>query len=193
MIAAGVTRPLVALFSNEMAGFVSVAAFYAVIFILISVVVFWGTPGRDRSVATTWKENILSQYLAAFKNRAFLLIAVEYVFHSFVVTVISSSLIFYTKYYIRYEDSISPIFLVLLLTAMVSIPLWLWISKKLDKKAAYVDGLAIMRVDMLVIFFLRSDQVSWLYGLAGLAGLGLPTLFIMPWAMIPDTIEYHEL
>jgi GPH family glycoside/pentoside/hexuronide:cation symporter len=93
----------------------------------------------------------------------------------------------------KQEGLISLIFLVLLLTAMLCIPLWVWVSKRAGKKTAYLSGMSILLASMVLMFFLQPGQVSFIYMLAALAGSGLSTFYVMPWAMVPDTIEYHAL
>ena len=191
LVAAGATSALVGLFPDESTGFAMVAAAYGLIFILMSQIVFWGSKGRDRSVPQTGSQKVLGLYLSALKNKPFMLVAVTYIIHSFAVTTISSSLIYYLKYYIGREGLISTIFLVLLLTAMLFIPLWVWISKKIGKKQAYMIGMSVLACAMVVMFLLKPEQVPFIYVLAFAAGSGLSTFFVLPWAIVPDTIDYH--
>ena len=192
LIAAGATTVLVGLFPNERTGYAVVAAIYGTIFILMSQIVFWGTKGKDRAIVQNGKEKILDLYKSALRNKPFVLIAVTYIIHSFAVTTISSSLIYYLKYYIGKEQMISIIFLVLLLTAMLFIPFWVWVSKKTGKKAAYMVGMSILAIAMVIMFFLKPGNVQWIYILAFIAGSGLSTFFVLPWAIVPDTIDYHK-
>jgi len=192
-VAAGATTALVGLFPNERTGFAVVAGAYGLVFIAASLVVFWGTKGRDCAVALPTDESALRLYLSALKSTPFMLVAVTYICHSVAVTTISSSLIYYLKYYMKQEALISIIFLVLLLTAMLCIPLWVWVSKRAGKKAAYLAGMSILLASLLLIFFLRPGQISLMYALAALAGSGLSTFFVMPWAIVPDAIAYHEM
>jgi len=192
LLAAGATKALVGLFPGEQTGFPIVGAAYGLVFVTMSLIVFWGTAGYDRSAAEARGEKALNLYLAALSDRPFMLVAVTYVFHSVAVTTISASLIYYLKYYLRHEALISVIFLVLLLTAMLCIPLWVWVSRRAGKKAAYLTGMSILVASLVLIFFLQPNQVSWIYPLAALAGSGLSTFFVLPWAIVPDTIELHE-
>ncbi len=193
LIAAGATTILVGLFTHEAVGFSSVAALYGFIFILMSLIVFWGTKGKDRNAPQIHDENMVSLYKSALKNKPFILVAITYILHTFAITTISSSLIYYLKYYIGQEDLISLTFLVLLLTSMVFIPFWVWVSKKIGKKQAYMIGMSILALGMVMLFFLKPEDVSRIYFLAAFAGSGLSTFYVMPWSIVPDAIEYHQL
>lgn len=44
-----------------------------------------------------------------------------------------------------------------------------------------------------MLFFLKPEDVSRIYFLAAFAGSGLSTFYVMPWSIVPDAIEYHQL
>ena len=46
---------------------------------------------------------------------------------------------------------------------------------------------------LLILFAVGPAQAGLVYALAGLAGLGIATVYVIPWAMIPDIIEDDEL
>ena len=46
---------------------------------------------------------------------------------------------------------------------------------------------------LLGIYFLPADQVIWAYFLAALSGSGIATAYVLPWAMVPDVVEYDQL
>ena len=192
LIAAGATKALVALFPGERIGFSIVAAVYGAIFIACTLIVFFGVREREDIVAARDDTPVFRLYLESFKNPPFVLAAITYILHTMAATIISATLIYYFKYYIRKEALIGTIFLDLLLTAFICIPLWVLISKRIGKKHAYNIGMGIFAVSMIAIFFLEINQIVAMYVLTAVAGAGLSTNFVLPWAMVPDTIEYHE-
>ena len=42
-------------------------------------------------------------------------------------------------------------------------------------------------------WLIQPGQQMWIYGIAVLAGIGLSAAYLIPWAMLPDTIEYNEV
>lgn len=194
LIAAGATRILVDLFGNERLGFATVAAAYGLIFILVNLIVFAGARERPNlAPVNAERVPVLQLYRRVFANSPFVLVAVAYVLGTIGTTIISASLAYYFKYYVGREALLSPIFLVLLLTAMAAIPLWTVVSKRIGKKPAYNTGMGILALAMILFFFLSPGQVGLMFAVAALAGLGLSTFYVLPWAMVPDTIEYNEL
>lgn len=192
LIAAGATKMLTGRFADEAAGFHAMACLYGSVFIVLSAVVFLSVRERPSAIASPDGGSALRLYVAAGKNRPFLLAALTYILHTLAVVIMSSTMVYYFKYYIRQENHLGPIFLTLLGVAVMGIPLWVMISRKIGKKLAYNVGMLIFAGAMVAIFFLSADQLPMLYTLTALAGLGFSTFFVLPWAIVPDTIEYHE-
>ena len=78
-------------------------------------------------------------------------------------------------------------------SAILFIPLTVWLARRLDKRRAFIAGALSWIVVLLGIAALGSEQVILAYGLAGLAGFGIATAYVIPWSMLPDIIEYDEL
>ncbi len=83
-------------------------------------------------------------------------------------------------------------FLCLFVTAAASIPLFVFVSKKTSKKFAYNLGMGIVVTALGLIFLFGEKGPAITIGLFVLAGVGLSTNWLSPWAMIPDTVEYSE-
>jgi GPH family glycoside/pentoside/hexuronide:cation symporter len=77
--------------------------------------------------------------------------------------------------------------------AILFIPVVVWLSRRLDKRRAFILGSATWIAVFLGIFTLRADQVMLAYILAALSGAGIATAYVVPWAMVPDIIEYDQL
>jgi GPH family glycoside/pentoside/hexuronide:cation symporter len=81
----------------------------------------------------------------------------------------------------------------LLITAVIAIPLWMWLSHRLSKRSAYIIGMSFWAVVQLLIFTIQPGQVGLILGLAVMAGLSVSTAHILPDAIFPDVIEWDEL
>jgi len=81
----------------------------------------------------------------------------------------------------------------ILVMAMVSVPLWTWLSGRLGKRHAYVIGMAFWSVIQMAILFVRPGQMSLLVILAALSGLSVSAAHVLPEAMFPDVIDWDEL
>lgn len=90
-------------------------------------------------------------------------------------------------------DSYFSVALVVQGTAMLALVFWNWISYKYGRKRAYFAGMMGWIVAQILLFFLPSDRVDWLYILCALAGLGVSTAYLIPWSMLTDVTDLDEL
>lgn len=81
----------------------------------------------------------------------------------------------------------------LLITAVIALPFWTWLSRRLSKRVAYIIGMSFWAVVQLLIISIQPGQVSFILVLAVLAGLSVSTAHVLPDAIFPDVIEWDEL
>jgi GPH family glycoside/pentoside/hexuronide:cation symporter len=87
----------------------------------------------------------------------------------------------------------SAVFALLLVTAVLALPFWLWLSHRLGKHIAYIIGMVFWAGVQICIFLVQPGQVSLVLWMAFLAGLSVSAAHILPDAMFPDVIEWDEL
>ena len=87
----------------------------------------------------------------------------------------------------------STVFALLLVTSLVVLPFWIWLSRRLSKRSAYIFGMAFWAVVQLLIFSIQPGQVNYVLVLAVLAGISVSSAHVLPDAMFPDVIEWDEL
>jgi Na+/melibiose symporter-like transporter len=87
----------------------------------------------------------------------------------------------------------SAVFAILLITATVVLPFWLWLSHRLGKHTAYIIGMVFWAGVQIGIFLVRPGQITLVMGMAFLAGLSVSAAHVLPDAMFPDVIEWDEL
>jgi len=81
----------------------------------------------------------------------------------------------------------------LMLFCILSVPFWMWFSRRRNKRDAYLIGMAFLALVLLLIFFVQPDQIDDLLMLGVLAGFGVSAAYVLPDAMFPDIIEWDEL
>ncbi len=129
---------------------------------------------------------------ATLTNRPFWLIMGLYLFSWVPATILAATLVYFANYYLDVPDQANYFVLVAQSAAIAFIPLWVWVAKRLDKRRAFILGTASWIVVLLGLFGLRSDQLALTYLMAALAGSGIATAYVIPWAMIPDVIEFDQ-
>jgi GPH family glycoside/pentoside/hexuronide:cation symporter len=82
---------------------------------------------------------------------------------------------------------------ILLIVALIAIPLWTWISRRFDKRRAYIGGMVFWAVVQLFIYSIPQGEITLVMWMAVLAGISVSTAHVMPEAIFPDVMEWDEL
>ncbi|MFL7840262.1 MAG: MFS transporter [Candidatus Promineifilaceae bacterium] len=127
------------------------------------------------------------------KNSAFQKLMGLYLFSWTTASIMAAVLIYYANYYLRKPDWANYYVLAAQGAAILFIPLVVFMAQKLDKRRAFVVNCSWWILLLLILFFVQPDQAGLVFLLAALAGLGIATVYVIPWAMIPDIIEDDEL
>jgi GPH family glycoside/pentoside/hexuronide:cation symporter len=131
--------------------------------------------------------------LATLSNRPFWLVMGLYLLSWTTASILAANLVYFANYYLRVPDQANYFVLVAQGAAILFIPLWVWVARRLDKRRAFLLGTASWIAVLLGIFAIGPDQVGLAYLLAALAGSGIATAYVLPWSMVPDIIEYDEV
>jgi GPH family glycoside/pentoside/hexuronide:cation symporter len=87
----------------------------------------------------------------------------------------------------------SAVFAVLLITSVLVLPFWIYISNRFSKQMAYIIGMIFWAIVQLVIYSIQPGQVGMILFMSFLAGISVSSAHILPDAMFPDVIEWDEL
>lgn len=126
-------------------------------------------------------------------NRPFWMVMGLYLLSWTTASILAADLVYFANYHLRVPEQANYFVLVAEGAAIAFIPLWVWVARWLDKRRAFILGMASWIAVLLPLSFLRSDQVGLAYLLAVLAGSGIATAYVIPWAMVPDIMELDEL
>lgn len=141
----------------------------------------------------------------AWANTPFRFVTVIYLLNWITFDLVGLMLPFYLTYWIAGGNSLasvpalgglsleSAVFALLLVTAVLALPLWLWLSRRLNKRDAYIIGMSFWALVQMVIFMLQPGEIGLILFLAVLAGLSVSTAHVLPDAIFPDVIEWAEL
>ncbi|MEJ2207644.1 MAG: glycoside-pentoside-hexuronide (GPH):cation symporter [Anaerolineae bacterium] len=126
-------------------------------------------------------------------NRPFRLVMGLYLLSWTTASILAANLVYYANYYLRVPEQATYFVLVAQGSAILFIPLWVWVARRLDKRRAFLLGTASWAIVLSGIFVLGPDDVGLAYALAALAGSGIATAYVLPWSMVPDIIEHDEV
>ena len=131
---------------------------------------------------------------AVWKNRPFLFAAGIFLFTWTAADIIQAFLLYFLKYRMNLEGQSDIILGTIFITALLVLPFWEWVSRKTDKRKAYVAGMIFLSTIMIALIFLSpSAGLPLVLIMAALAGIGVSAIHVLTWAIIPDAIEVDEL
>jgi len=172
----------------------SMGAMLGLVSALPLFLVFWGTRERSEFMARKPEVSLRRSVGAAVKNRPFLFGLGIFLFNGVTMSIIQVVLLYFIKYVIEREPQSDLIMATIFVVAMITLPLWEWISRRLNKRWAYISGISFLAVVLLILSSLTPETgMVLIMVLCVLAGIGVSAMHVMPWAILPDAIEYGEL
>jgi GPH family glycoside/pentoside/hexuronide:cation symporter len=193
LMGAAATMPLVAAFGGESAGFGAVGVLYALIMAGTVFATFLSVREKTARPARDPDGGALARDLkAVFQNRPFIILTLGVMLHQIALNTMSGVVVYFFKYNMRAEGLIAAAFTALMSAWALSMPFYLRISRRRGKKFAYNLGMGMMAALSPAIFFFAESSPTLTIVLFALVGFGLGTVYLSPWAMVPDTVEYAE-
>jgi glycoside/pentoside/hexuronide:cation symporter, GPH family len=155
--------------------------------------VFFGS--RERPEFMHQKQPSLGESIrASIHNPPFLFSAAIYLFTWVSIDILQASILYYIIHVVNQENHNELIMASIFVIAMFALPLWTWVSRRLNKRIAYIIGVAFLAAVLLVLVTLTpTTPIYIILILCILAGIGVSAAHVMPWSIIPDAIEYDEL
>ena len=144
----------------------------------------------------TSHNSLLGEYRSGFGIFGFAQVFILFIVITIGLMIVNSILPFFLESSLRIGTDRQPIVLgTLFVVAILVFPLWNLLAARLDKRKALILGLIIMALSLvLLVGFSPSGKLSiYLMAMTALAGVGLSAVMLLPWAMLPDVVEFDEL
>lgn len=137
--------------------------------------------------------HIWQSVVLCFKNRPFVILMSVFVLSGFAFTVQATLLPYLIQYQLNMANQLTYIMIgTLTLTGLFSVPAKL-LADKINKGPTYALGLALASITFLLAFiFLPHHPTPWVYVVSIVLGISFSTQWVLPYAMLPDVIEYDE-
>jgi GPH family glycoside/pentoside/hexuronide:cation symporter len=131
---------------------------------------------------------------ALLAHRAYRNLAGFYILARIAVDLIGVMFLFYFTYWLgRAEDFSATLFLFLCIVVL-SLPFWLRVAKRYDKRTIFIFGAAWWIGAQLFVYLGNPAWPRWsMFVVASLAAIGYAVADLMPWSMLGDVIDEDEL
>jgi GPH family glycoside/pentoside/hexuronide:cation symporter len=169
-------------------------AIFGVVAALPLLLVFWDTRERPEFMVRKQTTDLRQSIALTWKNRPFIFGLGLFLFNGVTMSILEVVLLYYIKYVVLHEAESDIIMATIFVVAIVALPLWVWISNRLNKRWAYISGISFLAAVLLVLSSLTPETgFPFIIGLSVLAGIGMSAMHVLPWAILPDAIEHGEL
>ncbi len=190
-IGALAVQAIVKMFPSVNTGWTGMGAIMGFIMLGTAMITVFTVKEPKRAV-TEAKEQLgfFKTYRATLRNKPFLMVVISYALHICGTNIVMGSLIYYFQYIYGGTASSQLAMVCLLLPVLPSIWLWTALSKRIGKKWSYNIGMTMVALAALLIFlFARQQGPTFFYIAMAFGGIGFATNYVMPFALMPDTVE----
>ena len=189
LLGAGAAMPIMSAFGGGNQGYVGMAAVFGFLAALSLLATFF-TVREPPAQPKPPGENVARSLKDAASNRPYLLLVSAWFTNSTAMAILQGMLVYFYKYILNDEDGVTLAMIALLVVSLLAVPLWVWAARKIGKKPAYICGMTLTVLAVLVMAFFGDRLGTGTLILMAVAGIGFSAHYVLPWSMAPDTIEY---
>jgi glycoside/pentoside/hexuronide:cation symporter, GPH family len=191
LVAAGAAKPIIAQFPDELSGFRMMGIAFAAVCVIVNILTFASV--RERVVPPQeGKMSFREDLKMVAKNGPFIIVTVSTIIQMVAINLLAIMVNYYFKYNLGAEGLIPVAFLCLFATAMVAMPLWVFLSSRWGKKKVLMTGTGFLAFMLLLLLAVPKGATGAVFAIFVGAGVGMASLYLCPWSMIPDTVEYSQ-
>ena len=182
---------------TEREGYLIMGVLFGIIMIASILSPFFGTRERkfsDEQPSTASPFRYASSILDELQgNKPFRLAVCILLITNCATTLVAVILAYYLEYVLYMKDSSVVLFATLFISSILSMSLWVFLAKKYGKAETYRSAMACYAMVLLGLALLSPENTSLIFFVAVLAGIFNAAGLMIPWAIIPDIVEFDQL
>ncbi|CAL8394645.1 unnamed protein product [Arctogadus glacialis] len=169
------------------------AGVVAAVFLVCTVVMFLGVRERDDPYPTPAEEQLpfYKGFILVMKHGPYLTLTAAFLFITVAIQLVQSNFVLFCTYAVDLKDHFQNIVLTILVSAVVSIPMWQWFLQRFGKKTAAFCGISWIMPFTLMLVFIPYVAVAYVVAVA--SGLSVAASLLLPWSMLPDVVDNFRL
>ncbi|RMZ95588.1 sodium-dependent lysophosphatidylcholine symporter 1 [Brachionus plicatilis] len=168
-------------------GYLLSASIMSFIYFLCCLTTFFGTK-EMKDVITDHNKDFFKSFKSVFSHKSYITLLLAFLFNSLAVQLVQSNLALFCKYTVDAGDQYQYLIIVLLVSSILSLPLWQYLMIKLGKKTTYAIGLILLIPNLFILLYIE-NTIWLLYIVCVISGMGIAVNFLLPWSMLPDVID----
>ena len=194
LVGAGATQRLAELFGGGPEGYARMGMVVGGGILLFMAWTFFGTANGAILERTKTTLPFSEQVRLGWQNKPFIALLATKATQLFGLFTAAAMGIFVIKYVLGKENPGTWLLwmtVVSFIAQVASMPMWEWVTKRLEKQKTYMLATAVFSVVSLSWLLASPDEEFWFFCLrAALKGVAAAGLLLMGQSMLPDTIEY---
>ena len=166
--------------------------FIPIIIIFAAPTLLWSGPSVHPPVVHA-NRNVFITFLSPLKNRLFRRLMLLFIVNGSALGVAVTVMLFYVEHVLlgtKLEAGI--ILLVYFIAGALSVPLWLLLSRRMSKTAAWFVGILLTAFAMSCAMFVGPGDFKWFIAISVLTGIGLGADYGLPPSILADVINAQE-
>ncbi|XP_006835366.1 PREDICTED: major facilitator superfamily domain-containing protein 2B [Chrysochloris asiatica] len=124
------------------------------------------------------------------RHPPYLKLVTSFLFISAAVQVEQSYLVLFCTHATRLHDHVEKLVLTILVSAVLSTPVWEWILQRFGKKTS-AFGICVMVPFTILLAAVPTAPVA--YVVAFVSGVSIAVSMLLPWSMLPDVVDDFQL
>ena len=178
---------------GESDGYMTLGLLFLPIVLLFSLpTLLWAGPSVHPPVIHK-ERNPFVTFFAPLKNRLFRRLLLVFVVNGAALGVAVTVMLFYVEHVLKGNKlQAGIILLVYFFAGAASVPLWLLLSRRLSKAAAWFVGMVLTAVAMACAIFIGGGDFYWFLAISVVTGLGIGADYGLPPSILADVINSSE-
>ena len=149
--------------------------------------------GPTRNMENSGTLRTLVPFFAPLKNRLFRRLLLVFVVNGSALGVAVSVMLFYVEHVLKGNKLQAGIILLIYFgAAAASVPMWMVLSRRFSKTAAWFIAMVITAVAMSMAAFLGAGDFAWFVPIAVITGMGIGADYGLPPSVLADIINSDE-
>lgn len=193
LLAATAMRPLAEAFGGGGRGWAAVGLVAGLYLVLPWPFVFRSTFERSGFQRPS-DQSFFASMFSLVKHPAYRSLTGLFLLGRIAIDLASTMFIYYFTYWLGRPEDYGPTLGLFLLSVVGALPLWLRISRHVDKRTIFLLGAASWVGSQLFLLAATPDWPSlWIYVGAAIGGVGYAAADMIPWSMLGEVVDEDEL
>ena len=166
--------------------------FIPIIVIFAAPTLLWSGPSVHPPVVHA-EGNVFLAFLSPLKNRLFRRLMVLFIVNGSALGVAVTVMLFYVEHVLQgtiVQTAI--ILLVYFISGALSVPMWLLLSRRVSKTAAWFIGILLTASAMSCALLVGPNDFNWFIAISVVTGIGLGADYGLPPSILADIINARE-